>query len=157
METPEEIQEKMKESCKKLSSELGKVLKEVSLGLKKTKKTATAKTQLRETKKAAHELKMLLQETSLWEKFNLLDVLPAATVASILIDIVDCVENIIEEVHELASMADFKSMDSAVCPENQLSQIIVVGEVTTTDKNNHGPDLKGSTPSVAEPEIKSLQ
>uniref|UniRef100_A0A803LXN3 Aluminum-activated malate transporter n=1 Tax=Chenopodium quinoa TaxID=63459 RepID=A0A803LXN3_CHEQI len=135
MQTPEEIEEMMKERCKKLSSELGKVLKEAAKGFKKMRKTSTPKTQLAETKEAAKELKRLLQDTSLWEKCNLLDVLPAVTVASILIDIVDCVESIIEAVHELASMASMGS--EIVCPEKEreLSQIVVVGDVT--DIHNH--------------------
>ncbi|XP_010685434.2 aluminum-activated malate transporter 2 [Beta vulgaris subsp. vulgaris] len=147
--TPES-QEKMKKACKRLSSELGKVLKEVGTGMKKMKKTLTVKEHLTHTKSAAQELKTLLEDRSLWESLNLLDALPALTVASILIDIVDCVENILEAVHELASMADFKTMDSVVVPEKELSEIIVVGDVTD-DKNNVAE--KGT--SSAESERKS--
>ncbi|XP_021720558.1 aluminum-activated malate transporter 2-like isoform X2 [Chenopodium quinoa] len=154
LQTPEEIEEMMREACKKLSNELGKVPKEAAIGLKKMRKTSTPKTQLAETKEAAKELKRLLQDTSVWEKSNLLDVLPAVTVASILIDIVDCVESITEAVHELASMADFKTMDNEiVCPEKELSQIVVVGDVTDID--THVPDHQKVTTSSAESETKT--
>lgn len=151
-QTPTELQETMKEACKNLSYELGKVLLEVALGLKKMKKTSIIKTQFTEAKVAAQELKSLLQDRSLWEKFNFLDILPVATVASMLIDIVDCVENIIEAAHELASMAGFKSVDSAsMAPGKELQQIIVVRE--ENDQNNHVPEKR--TTSSADSERKT--
>ncbi|KAL2932694.1 Aluminum-activated malate transporter 2 [Bienertia sinuspersici] len=109
---------------------------EESMEMKKTSTTTTTtKTQLKETKAAAQELKNLLQDTSLWGKCNLLEILPAATVASILIEVVDCVENITEEVHELASMLNFKAdidkssaVSMTVQQETELSGIIIDGE-----------------------------
>lgn len=125
VQTPPEIQEKTKEACTKLSFELGKALKDIASELKKMRKTLSKKKHVNKCKEAAQELKTLLEDTTFWEKFNLWDVLPAATVASILIDIVNCVESISEGVNELATMAHFKSMESTVGPDDlEVSQMI---------------------------------
>ena len=156
------IQENFKQICKKLSYELGNVMKEVASSIKKMKKTSAVKSQLTDTKLAVRDLKTLLQDKSLWEKFNLLEVLPVATVASILIEIVNCIENIVEEVHELGCMANFKSMENAIGPVKELSDVIrphyivtVDGDEEATNKSNVIPNHKGMI-SPAEAEIKSI-
>ena len=40
--------------------------------------------------------------------------IPAVTVASLLIDVVDCTEKIVDSVHELASLAHFLGVDLTV-------------------------------------------
>ncbi|XP_074293973.1 aluminum-activated malate transporter 2-like [Silene latifolia] len=140
VQIPVEIQESMKEACTKLSLELGNVLKEIAQGIKKMKTIPTSKTHLNKAKLASQELKSLLQVKSMWEKYNLLDILPTATVASILIDIVDCIEELSDEVHELASMAHFKSIDRVVGPDEELEDvngphhIVVIEDVVAQSK-----------------------
>ncbi|KAL9263715.1 Aluminum-activated malate transporter 2-like protein [Drosera capensis] len=111
-----EIKRSIQDACIKLSSETGKALKELSLTMKKMRRSYHATAHISRSKAAAEELKSLLK-ASAWEEFNLIDVLPAATVASLLIDIVACTENIAESVHELASLAKFKSNDKLVVPD----------------------------------------
>ncbi|XP_027344348.1 aluminum-activated malate transporter 8-like [Abrus precatorius] len=57
-------------------------------------------------KNAAESLKSILR-TNPWEGADHLEIIPAATVASLLIDVVICVENICQAVDELASLAKF--------------------------------------------------
>ncbi|KAJ8439328.1 hypothetical protein Cgig2_022465 [Carnegiea gigantea] len=124
VQIPEEIQENVKEACIRLSSELGKALKDLSFEIKKMQRTSSTKKHVNKSKTAAQDLKSLLETRVVWENFNMLDVLPTATVASILIDIVDCVESVAEEINELASMANFKSMDRVKRnPEKELLEM----------------------------------
>ncbi|GAB2274553.1 hypothetical protein Dimus_009320 [Dionaea muscipula] len=110
-----EIKDGIREACMELSSETGKVLKELAVAMRKMRRPHPANVHITRSKAATEELKSLLRAARCEEfNFNLLDVLPAATVASILIDIVTCTENIAEAVHELASLAKFRSADSLV-------------------------------------------
>ncbi|GMG98410.1 hypothetical protein Nepgr_000250 [Nepenthes gracilis] len=108
-----EIKNNIQHACVKLSSASGKALKELSLGMKKFKRSSSANPYIEQSKAAAQQLK-----SAFLGDVNLSDVLLAATVASLLIDIVTCTENIAEAVHELATLANFKSADAVVAPEN---------------------------------------
>ncbi|KAI7981658.1 Aluminum-activated malate transporter 1 [Camellia lanceoleosa] len=77
---------------------------------------STANSHIANSKITAKTLKSLL-ETGSWRGTNLLDVIPAATVASLLIDVVTCTKKIAESVDELASLAKFKSVDDVVSKE----------------------------------------
>lgn len=67
---------------------------------------------------ASEGLKSLLKTVDLLEDADLLDITPAAAVASQLIGVVKCVEKIVEAVQELASLAHFKSVKAlVVAPE----------------------------------------
>ncbi|XP_061349318.1 aluminum-activated malate transporter 7-like [Gastrolobium bilobum] len=57
-------------------------------------------------KSAAESLKSVLR-TNPWEGADHLVIIPVATVASLLIDVVFCVEKICHAVDELASLANF--------------------------------------------------
>ena len=62
---------------------------------------------------AANNLKCLLQ-SGLCEEINLLEVIPAAAVASMLVDVVCCTEKIAESIYELASLAQFICVEPMV-------------------------------------------
>ncbi|GAB4824615.1 hypothetical protein Ancab_007488 [Ancistrocladus abbreviatus] len=117
VQASQEIKRKIQDACGKLSSESSKALKELSLGMKKMRRSPLANIHIESSKSAAHELKSLLKTVAVWEDFNLLDILPAATVASLLVDIVACTEDIAEAVHELATLANFKTIDTVISPE----------------------------------------
>ena len=58
-------------------------------------------------KNAAKSLKSSLK-TGFWVDTDLLQIIPALTVASLLVEVVTCSVNLSEAVHELATLAHFK-------------------------------------------------
>lgn len=119
-QTPIVIKSKIQEPCTVICSESGKALKEAAVAMRKWRKSKSAiDPHITFSRNASEDLKSLLN-TALWEDAHVLDIAPAASVASHLIGVVSCAEKIAEAVHELASLAHFKSMeDSAVAPEQQ--------------------------------------
>ncbi|XVE59652.1 hypothetical protein DITRI_Ditri05aG0063300 [Diplodiscus trichospermus] len=112
-----EIRSKIQETCTKMSLESGKALKELALAIKRMVKPFSADIHIENTKSAAKNLNSLLK-SGLWEDdMDLLQVVPVATVASLLTDVVSCTKEIAESVHELASVANFKAVEPTVSPE----------------------------------------
>ncbi|KAE8705786.1 Aluminum-activated malate transporter 7 [Hibiscus syriacus] len=69
------------------------------------------------SKKAAEELKSVLK-TNMWaEAADLLEIIPAASVASLLLEIVECTEKIYEAVNELGEAASFRKDNATVLPQ----------------------------------------
>lgn len=106
MQTPYEFRSRIQESCTNISLESGKALKEASSMIKNMSKSSTPNFHVSNAKNAAESLKSVLR-TNPWEGADQLEIIPASTVASLLIDIVVCVEQICEAVEELASLANF--------------------------------------------------
>ncbi|XWS73837.1 hypothetical protein CRYUN_Cryun02cG0163600 [Craigia yunnanensis] len=115
-QTPPEIRGKIQGPCKEVSLESSKALKELASTFKKMVRTRSAILHIGSSKTAAEELKTLLK-TSLWEEADLLEMIPAASVASLLLEIIECIEKIAEAVYELAKVASFRSSDAIVSPE----------------------------------------
>ncbi|KAJ1407484.1 Aluminum-activated malate transporter [Sesbania bispinosa] len=105
-QTPYELRSRIQETCTNISLESGKALKEASLLVKNMAKSSRPNLYVTNAKNAAESLKSVLR-TNPWEEANHLEIIPAATVASLLIDVVICIENICEAVEELASLANF--------------------------------------------------
>ncbi|CAL9000307.1 unnamed protein product [Prunus brigantina] len=127
-----EILNIIQESCTKLSLETGKALKELAAAFKEMTKSPSPETHMAQAKAAAKSLRSLLK-SGLWEDTELLEVMPAATVGSLLLDVVNCSEKIIESVNELAFLANFKTVEATVSSEK--SQL---GKLDTKEKN---PDM----------------
>ncbi|GAB4859839.1 hypothetical protein Ancab_011319 [Ancistrocladus abbreviatus] len=134
-----EIKQKIQNACNKLTSQSSKALKELSLEMKKMRRSSSVNAHIEQSKSAAQELKSLLETVAVWEDFNLLAILPVATVASSLIEVVACIEDIAEVVHELATLADFMTSDRVVAPE---TPEVVVQEAVMTGKPL--PEVNGS-------------
>lgn len=83
------------------------------------KRPTSVNQHVEESKAAVEDLKMALECSSNLEDTDLLAIVPAATVASILVEIVKCVEKISESVHELSQLAQFKGVEPTVSPEKQ--------------------------------------
>ena len=104
------ISEHFQEICIKMSLESGKALKDLALAIKTMTEPCPVDPHIKNSKTASKRFQSLL-ELDLWEDLNLLEVIPVATVASLLSDIVVCTEKIAELVHELATLAHFESVD----------------------------------------------
>lgn len=83
---------------------------------RKMVRTRSAIVHIDSSKEAAEELKTLLR-TNLWEEADLLEIIPAASVASLLLEIIECIEKISEAVNELAKAAAFRNGNATVLPE----------------------------------------
>lgn len=121
LQASQEFVRAIKPPCTKMSSESGKALKALASAIKAMKHPISANQHVEESKAAVEDLKMALESvSSLEDDTDLLAIVPAATVASILVEIVKCVEKISESVHELSQLAQFKSAEPTVSPEKQL-------------------------------------
>nr|GLL32410.1 aluminum-activated malate transporter 2-like [Ipomoea trifida] len=141
---PGEMRRIMKGTCTKMSMESGKALQELASSVRNMNHPSSANKHMVNSKTAAKNLKLLLS-SSFWEDVDLLQVIPVAAVASILTEIVVCVENIAESVSELAAAAQFKDnaesaaahfKDNAESPPESSSSasdsdrvVIAVGEI----------------------------
>ncbi|EOY33297.1 hypothetical protein QUC31_019017 [Theobroma cacao] len=122
-----EIRSKIQGTCTKMSSESGKALKELASAIKRMVKPISADIHIENSKSAAKNLNSLLKSGPWDDEMDLLEVVPVATVASLLIEVVSCMEEIAESVHELASMANFEGIKPTVSPEKpETGQVGVV-------------------------------
>ncbi|XAR64759.1 hypothetical protein NMG60_11008573, partial [Bertholletia excelsa] len=114
---PKELQRIIQVPCMEMSSESGKALKELALAIKTTTHPSSADVHIHKTRAAADELKTALSSSSA-DRAHLLEIIPALAATSILSDIVQCVEQISESVHELSAQAHFKkAVEATVSPQ----------------------------------------
>ncbi|KAL9368256.1 hypothetical protein Peur_039455 [Populus x canadensis] len=111
-----EVSNIIQEACTKMSRESGKSLKELALAIKIMVQPSSADSHIENAKSAAKNIKSLLK-SGIWEDIDLLKVIPGVTVASILIDVVTDTEKISESIYELASKAQFKSVEPTLSPK----------------------------------------
>ncbi|OIW04040.1 hypothetical protein TanjilG_24151 [Lupinus angustifolius] len=102
-----EVGNKIKESCTIISSECGKTLKEASLMVKHMTMSSMHNSHVANAKNAIQTIKSILR-TNPWEGVDYDEIIQVSTLASLLIDVVNCIQNICEAVDELASLAKFQ-------------------------------------------------
>ncbi|KAF3439469.1 hypothetical protein FNV43_RR17747 [Rhamnella rubrinervis] len=125
IQVPPEVGQKIQEACTIMSMECGKALKELASAVRAMTKPSSADSHIAKSKAAAKSLRSSLQ-SGLWEDIDLLQVIPAVTVASLLLDVVNCTEKIVESVHELASLAHFESVSQEESQSRSDCQHVVV-------------------------------
>ncbi|XVF19630.1 hypothetical protein REPUB_Repub11eG0127100 [Reevesia pubescens] len=110
-----EIRGKFEEACIKMSSESGKALRELASAMRTMTRPIPSSDcpHIAISKNAANSLKSMLK-TGLCKDVDLLEIVAVATVASSLLDVLSCTEKIYESIHELASLAHFKSFEPDV-------------------------------------------
>ncbi|XAR60187.1 hypothetical protein NMG60_11033449 [Bertholletia excelsa] len=106
-----EIRSEIKEICTKMSLESGKALKELASAIKTMTRPESSDIHVANSKAAAESLQSVLK-AGFWRDSNLLEIVPVITVASLLRDVVICTEKLSESVHELASLAHFKTSEN---------------------------------------------
>ncbi|KAJ1440759.1 Aluminum-activated malate transporter [Sesbania bispinosa] len=106
-----EIHDTIQELCSEMSLESSKALKELGSSVRTMSRKSSIDTHIANSKAAVKRLKLLLQ-SNLWKETDLLSLIPPVTVASLLIDIVDCTDEIADSVNVLASLTDFDSVDN---------------------------------------------
>lgn len=153
IQAPKEVKSKFQETCIKMSSESGKAMKELSQAISKMRQPSKAKPHIEKAKQAAEEVNQMLR-SSIWKNVNLSDVTPTATVASLLADVVVCIEDIEEAVQELASLAKFKNIGDGNCkvaPEiERCNKMTNQGSIKRRSFNNHVILIEGSSPCLSQ-------
>ncbi|KAJ6864707.1 hypothetical protein NC651_035312 [Populus alba x Populus x berolinensis] len=119
---PLEFRCKVQEPCTQISAECGKALKSLASAIKTTTVPSSENVNVENSKTAVQDLKIALKAVSLEHDQDLLQILPAATVASILVDIVLCVEKISESVHGLSNLAHFTSVEQLCRQRNRTEE-----------------------------------
>ncbi|EOY33299.1 hypothetical protein QUC31_019015 [Theobroma cacao] len=137
IQTPAEIRGKIQGPCEKASRESSKALKELASAFRKMVRTRSAILHIASSKTTAEELKNLLKQ-SVWGEADVLEIIPAASVASLLLEIIECIEKIAEAVYELAKVASFRNRDATVLPERpDLLHQGAVQQVSDIDMLHH--------------------
>ena len=113
-------------------------LKQLSSSIKTMTRKSSPETHVANAKAAMKSLNSLLQ-SSLWKEADLLSVIPAVTVASLLIDIVDCTEEIADSANVLASLINFDvdETDEKSPKEVSQSQTCECAEPDPKIENSH--------------------
>ncbi|XP_030531768.1 aluminum-activated malate transporter 8-like [Rhodamnia argentea] len=125
LQAPPSFKKRIQEPCMKITSESSKALGMLVSAIKLTTDPSLASLYLHNSEVAVDNLKILLKTTPL-EDTELLSIVPAATVASVLIQVVRCVEEIYEAVNELAHLAKFKSPPKLKVPlEKPQAQLLL--------------------------------
>ncbi|XP_077234425.1 aluminum-activated malate transporter 2-like [Tasmannia lanceolata] len=106
-QAPTELRQQIQAGCTKMSSECGKTLSELALAIQTMTKPISAANHLAVAKTATADLKTAMK-TTVSNHTDVSEMLSAATIASLLITIIEHTEKIVESVDQLASMAKFK-------------------------------------------------
>ncbi|KAK3028943.1 hypothetical protein RJ639_037607 [Escallonia herrerae] len=130
-----ELETKIEEPCTRMSSESAMALKELASALKTMTHPSAADIHVQNCKTAVDDLKDALEAFTLG-KSDLLEILPAVTVASILTDISKCVQKIAESIHEISDLASFKRVNLMVAPDLKL-QLLHRGSVKPIADGDH--------------------
>ncbi|KAL8029577.1 hypothetical protein ABFX02_14G233600 [Erythranthe guttata] len=118
-----EIPRKIQEPCSTMSLECSQTLKELATVIKKMTRSSISDPHIKNAVIAAKSLKSMMQ-SGLWPETDLLNLIPAATVASLLIEIVSSTIKISDSVSQLASLSKFKTCNippvpHGMCPEKR--------------------------------------
>ncbi|XP_006303723.2 aluminum-activated malate transporter 2, partial [Capsella rubella] len=108
MQIPMDVKKKLEEPLRRMSSESGKAMKEMSNSLKKMTKSSSSDIHVVNSQSACKTLSTLLKSGVL-NDVEPLQMISLMTTVSLLIDIVNFTEKISESLHELASAAKFKN------------------------------------------------
>ncbi|KAL5575006.1 hypothetical protein UlMin_016705 [Ulmus minor] len=148
IQSPPEEKCKIEESSRIISSECGKAMKELSSTFKKMTISSMADLHISKAKAAAENLRTILQSGIWKDTDDLLEIIPAAAVASLLLDVVIFTESVSEAVDKLASLAHFKRPNPRITPEDQPQLtnidgpdnhvIIIDDESMSPSSNNNG-------------------
>lgn len=103
-----DIKKKLETPLRRMSSESGKSMKEMSISLKKMIKSSSSDIHVSNSQSACKALSTLLK-SGILNDVEPLQMISLLTTVSLLIDIVNLTEKISESVHELASAARFKN------------------------------------------------
>ncbi|CAN8247060.1 unnamed protein product [Cochlearia groenlandica] len=104
-----DIKKKLEGPLRRISSESGKAMKEMSISLKKMIKPSSSDFHIQNAQSACKSLTNLLQNSGLLKEVEPLELISLMTTISLLMDVVNLTETILKSLHELALAARFKT------------------------------------------------
>lgn len=144
-----DIKKKLGEPLRRMSSEAGKAMKEMSNSLKKMTKPSSSNLHVQNARSAIKSLTNLL-DSGILKEVEPQEMISLLTAVSLLIDIINLTEKILESLHELASAAKFKNKieltsekpnaKSIVCVQPTKchdDHVVTIFEDDDTSKNNN--------------------
>ncbi|XP_004306385.1 PREDICTED: aluminum-activated malate transporter 2-like [Fragaria vesca subsp. vesca] len=146
IQAPAAIRNIIREPSTNICTETGKALKELAAALKKMTLSSSADYHIAHSKAAAESLMSLLKR-GVWKDANVLEIVPSAAVALLLIEVVTCVEKVAEAVHELASAANFKTDKAQALQEPVISDESHV-DIAIIHNSKELPDENGSSDDI---------
>ncbi|ONI01525.1 hypothetical protein PRUPE_6G144000 [Prunus persica] len=150
IQSPPEVRSIIQEASTAVSSECGKALKELASALRKMTKSSAAERHIANSKDAAENLKSVIR-SSLSKHDDILQIIPAGAVASLLCEVVKCTEEIADAAHKLASLAHFKNAKPKVTPEQkELPSQGIVQPVSGIDGMHHVITINEPSQSLQE-------
>ncbi|KAL0374788.1 UNVERIFIED_CONTAM: Aluminum-activated malate transporter 8 [Sesamum radiatum] len=121
IEAASEFQLKIQSTCKNMSVECSKALKELSFAVKNmTFPSPAAKIYIQNSIATADDFKNILETSSVSTKTDLQEIMSVLVTASVLIDIIRCVEKISVSVDELSQKAGFRKPIKSLEKQQQL-------------------------------------
>ncbi|KAF8098253.1 hypothetical protein N665_0270s0025 [Sinapis alba] len=124
-----DIRKKLEEPLRRMSLETGKAMKEMSVSLTKMIKPSSSDLHVRNAQSACKSLTNLLH-SGILKEVEPQELISLLTAISLLIDIINLTEKILESLHELASAARFKDKIEPPISEKPNSRSIVRGWAT---------------------------
>ncbi|GJU82128.1 aluminum-activated malate transporter 8-like protein [Tanacetum coccineum] len=133
---PSEFQKSIQEPCMKMSSEVGKALKELALSMKRMVYPSNSAIHIENCKNAIEEFNTTLQASNV-EKWNIIETIPVIATISILIDIIKCVETISEAVEELSNQACFKKTKDITSDKKEKRPFLSGGAINPVNEGQN--------------------
>ncbi|MCL7032936.1 hypothetical protein MKW94_027076 [Papaver nudicaule] len=121
---PLEFKKIVQKGCMEMSIESGKALKELSIAIKTMKHPDSVLTHLKNSISAADNLKSSLRTATL-ENANIFDLIPAAKVTTLLIEVIGCIGNIVDSVNELSHLAKFKGAETTTTNHDNATHAVI--------------------------------
>ncbi|XP_060195355.1 aluminum-activated malate transporter 8-like [Lycium barbarum] len=109
-QSPTEFERKTEEACKRMITESSKALKELALSIETMTQPFYCIIHIRNARNAIDDLKQTLGTSKIFfrhDESRVMDFFPSASVVSILVDVVKCIDEIYEAVEELSVKARF--------------------------------------------------
>ncbi|CAA7016133.1 unnamed protein product [Microthlaspi erraticum] len=131
VKAPQDFISKIQEPCSILIREASEALKAIANSIRTmTRDCLCVNAHIENSKNAIENLRVALKSLSPEIDKDLLEIIPGVTMASILIEIVNCVEKISKAVEELSGLANFKErLDPKLSPELGQHQLLHRGSV----------------------------
>ncbi|CAA7053335.1 unnamed protein product [Microthlaspi erraticum] len=137
-QVPVDIKKKLEEPLRRMCSESGKSIKEVSIALKKMTKSSSSDIHVLNSQSACKALSTLLK-SGILNDVEPLQMISLLTTVSLLIDVVDLTEKISESFNELASAARFENKIKPTVSFNKSDSVSIARgkPVKSQDNDDH--------------------
>ncbi|KAI3993585.1 hypothetical protein MKX01_002598 [Papaver californicum] len=121
---PVEFSKMIQKDCMEMGIESSKALKELSNSIKMMTHPESVFTHLENLMTATKNIKSSLQACTL-ESTNIFELMPALQVTSLLMEVIGCVENIVDSVNELSRLAKFEGSETIICSDDEAAHVVI--------------------------------